>query len=194
LPQPLLVDGEPVFTEEFNRLPPVEPVFTVASSTWRSTYFSVRSAFKTSLVKSKTFPVPWVIVLSGRRSPWPALLKSEKFGNPTWSFIYQIESLGQLPRDFNGYGSEAPNDESIRLASQVVLAAKKIRPTRVLPSAQGGVAVYFVQGSKRGDIECLNTGEIVATMAGGQEDLRIWEIRAGDINKTVGKISDFLER
>jgi hypothetical protein len=115
-------------------------------------------------------------------------------GNATWESLHEVENLRLLQNNFNGYGSVAPNRRSIELASQVVLSATETRPTRVLASAQGGVAIYFVRGNKHGDIECFNSGELVATISDDEDLPRVWEIRPSEIKSAIRTISAFLER
>jgi hypothetical protein len=189
---PLLLEREPVFTKEPERLPQVDPISTKTSGRWLTNYFRIWYPVKRA--SSWNWFIPWIFV-----SPKPRFVLLDETlgsnsGRGTWQFIREIESLSELHDDFNGYGSEAPNDESIKLASQVVLSAVTIKPTRVVASAHGGVVIYFVRAGKRADIECLNTGEIVATISENLTLPRVWEIRAGEIKKTLGILSDFLER
>lgn len=182
---PQLLDRERVFTSEPPRTFEASARTTTSQVNWRPVYI---------WTAAKTFVKDPPVVVS---SPGHALLVAmqDKMASTIWPFIYAIENLRGLPRDFNGYGSDSPTSESIRLATAIVLRASKvIEPSRVVPSAQGGIVIYFVRGRKSGDIECLNSGDVVATLSDGRNLPEVWEIRESDIKKTLGEISAFLER
>src|ERR1700722_7664527 len=61
------------------------------------------------------------------------------------------------------YGAEGPRQEAIFWASQVLsrLEDDMMRPSRIVASADGGVAVCFVKGDLYAHIECFNDGMIL---------------------------------
>jgi hypothetical protein len=111
------------------------------------------------------------------------------------SFEDEIQRLRHLSNDFNGYLSEAPNDLSIGLTLRVMRsAAGTISPSRLVASAEGGVAIYFSNHRKQADIEVFNSGEMVASITDGQGRPEVWQVADGDIKTAIEKISNFLER
>src|ERR1700676_4197939 len=72
-------------------------------------------------------------------------------------FINSVEEMGNLHADWNGYDSESPNKFARDMAETILLStAGVIIPSRVAPSAQGGVGICFYNGELYADIECLN--------------------------------------
>lgn len=73
-----------------------------------------------------------------------------------------LTQLCSVPDDWNGYGSPAPTGEAIKIARAILntLWTERLIPRRVLPSAEGGVALVFSSASEnRAVIETLNTNE-----------------------------------
>jgi len=112
---------------------------------------------------------------------------------PLWDPIREVEKMQFVEDNWNGYGSEAPNQLARDIAEMVLLAAgKEIPVPKVLKSAQGGIAIYFISDEKRADIECLNTGEIIGTKAKDGSYLKVWEIKPTEIPAEISSIKDFL--
>ncbi|MCX7427994.1 MAG: hypothetical protein NTW96_20490 [Planctomycetia bacterium] len=91
----------------------------------------------------------------------------------------RLSRLESLESDWDSYGAEAPHRVSIDAARNVldVLAEADFEPASVDPSAEGGVCLSFRRGNRYGDIECFNSGEILAVTSSGGDDTRAWEIR-----------------
>jgi len=73
-----------------------------------------------------------------------------------------ISNLANLSADWNSYGSPVPSSTSIKSATKVLSDLNNIFmvPDKVLPSAEGGVAMTFLSESRnRAVIETLNNGE-----------------------------------
>ena len=73
-----------------------------------------------------------------------------------------LSQLSSVPDDWNGYGSPAPSDEAIVVARKIlnILWTERLVPRRVLPSADGGVALLFSSSNEnRAVIETLNINE-----------------------------------
>ena len=102
--------------------------------------------------------------------------------------------MGNLSPNWDSYGAEAPNDFSKRCAIIIVEMLKSfgIRPTEVSASAEGGVAILFLDGDRYADIECLNCGEILAVTYTGKQQPIVWEVEKTDtaITDTLGRIRD----
>jgi hypothetical protein len=73
-----------------------------------------------------------------------------------------LTQLSSVPDDWNGYGSPAPSAEAIGIAKTILntLWTERLLPRRVLPSAEGGVALVFSSANEnRAVIETLNSNE-----------------------------------
>jgi hypothetical protein len=95
----------------------------------------------------------------------------------------RLSTTVSLERDWDTYGAESPNDLARNLAASVldVLEEASLPPTRLTPSAEGGIAMSFVAGDNRGEIEIYNTGEIVAATYAGQTEPTVWELKDTDV-------------
>jgi hypothetical protein len=103
----------------------------------------------------------------------------------------EINRLGERCVEF---GLEAPNRVSIGAAETILMACVgfQVRPDRVVASAEGGVSVVFFNGAKRATLECLNCGDLVASIAKGSEPSQVWDFSPQAIYATVASISEFL--
>jgi hypothetical protein len=132
------------------------------------------------------------IVSSGSLSN-AAVIRSPLPSNQIADFINSVEEMKYLHVDWNGYNSEAPNKFARDMAESVLLsAARVIIPNRVAPSAQGGVGICFYNGDRYGDIECLNTGEILATISDGSGRPLVWEVRPSETWRALERISAYI--
>lgn len=104
-----------------------------------------------------------------------------------------VDAMTRMQPDWNGYGSEPPNEFSRDLAKQILLSATSVLvPNRVAASAQGGVGICFYQGNKYGDIECLNSGEILATISDGIHRPEVWEVKPSDSRGALERIGKYI--
>jgi hypothetical protein len=79
------------------------------------------------------------------------------------------------------------------MAETILLsAAKVIVPNRVAPSAQGGVGICFYNGERYGDIECLNTGEILATISDGSGRPLVWDVKPSETGRALERIVEYV--
>jgi hypothetical protein len=92
--------------------------------------------------------------------------------------------------------SEPPSDLAIAYAQAILaeLSWDRLAPSRVVASAEGGVAVCFVKGNKYSDIECLNNGSILGVTSDRRERPTVWEIDADPaaIARACSRIRKFL--
>lgn len=113
-----------------------------------------------------------------------AMLRSSEGSNFFRAKLGMIESearlkqLSKLREDWDSYGAEAPTDVSVNNASRVLKTLSEFSavPDGILPSAEGGIAICFVRDDSYADIECLNSGEILAVKYRGNEPPRVWEV------------------
>ena len=75
----------------------------------------------------------------------------------------RITDLLELPEDWNGQGSDRPNMVAARSCLAVIrlLGVDFSDYSRLVPSAEGGLAIVFFSGDTVATIECFNDGEIV---------------------------------
>ncbi len=116
----------------------------------------------------------------GLRAPDNSLFWSSKARFlEAWQRLRNTAILGC---GWDTYGAEAPNDVAHALAREIlsVLETDWLIPTRLMPSSEGGIAISFVEGDNRAEIEVYNTGEIVAAAYSAHSDPLVWELQDTD--------------
>ena len=114
-------------------------------------------------------------------------------------FANHFDKLEAIEKDRSLWpeGADAPSDLAITWALAVLqqLKADNLPPTRVVASAEGGVAICFVSGNKYVDIECLNNGAILGVTSNRRDRPTAWEIEPSVSNLTRAslRIRDFLK-
>lgn len=93
-------------------------------------------------------------------------------------------------------GAEAPTDMAMEWAQLVFdqLIRAELLPTKVVASAEGGVAYCFVAGDKYADIECLNSGALLGVTTNKRDRPFVWEIdpSANGIVRACETVEQFL--
>src|SRR5277367_6552075 len=93
-------------------------------------------------------------------------------------------------------GSELPNDVSVVWGKIILQKFREyaLPPSRVVATADGGIAICVVRGDKYADIECLNSGEILAVISDRKSSPIVWEIkhRSNEISLSVSRIRQFI--
>ena len=94
-------------------------------------------------------------------------------------------------------GAERPSDGTIAWASAMLeqLLVDEFPPTRVVASAEGGVAICFVNGNKYADVEFLNTGEILGVVSNRRDRPIVWEVgpNSAGMSGASARIRDFIQ-
>lgn len=90
---------------------------------------------------------------------------------------------------------ERPGEKAKNWAWLVLqqLGEDEFLPAKIVASAEGGVAVCFVEGDKYADIECLNSGEILGVISNRRDRPTVWEIEqsATGVASATVRISQF---
>jgi hypothetical protein len=91
----------------------------------------------------------------------------------------KINAMSKLSPNWDTYEAEPPSTEAMNLARELLVLAEreKFLPTDAVASAEGGVALSFTVGDRYADIECLNSGEILAVTVVGQQEPYVWEVK-----------------
>lgn len=93
-------------------------------------------------------------------------------------------------------GAQAPSGYACDWASIMLqrLQRERLLPTRVVASAEGGVAICFIDGNKYADVEFLNTGEILGVTSDRRNRPVVWEAEpsASDLARATDRIRMFL--
>jgi hypothetical protein len=125
------------------------------------------------------------VVLGGVRSVkviWQELPASGNGGSvpsgpgTAWqNWFDKLESFAALRDGWNSYTAPKPNELSIRTARQFleVLQAASYEPTRVAPSAMGGVAITRRAGPRKVFVEFYNDGRVYALFSEPPSGMRM---------------------
>jgi hypothetical protein len=88
-----------------------------------------------------------------------------------------LASYHRLPTGWDGAGAAAPNGSAVSLALDVLEEFWElgVQPTRIAPTVEEGVLIEFRTGEGAGNVECFNSGEILAALNTGEAP-EVWEI------------------
>ena len=97
----------------------------------------------------------------------------------------RLTTTVSLEQDWDTYGAESPNDVARTLAAKILdlLEEEMLPPTRLVPSVEGGIAMSFVEGDNRAEIEIYNTGEVAAATYSAGSEAVVWEL--GDMDAAL---------
>src|SRR5580700_5290337 len=61
-----------------------------------------------------------------------------------------LDRISNMETDWDSYGAEAPSANAIRASKEILagLAEALILPSTIVPSAEGGVSIYFMTGDR----------------------------------------------
>jgi hypothetical protein len=108
----------------------------------------------------------------------------------------QLEKLRDLSKDWDTYKADPPNDFALDRAKEIlsILIESDFPPTRIMASVEGGVGFVFTHKDKYGDIECLNSQEIVAVIYDRKTEPDAWSVAldSQSIRLAINKIRSFL--
>lgn len=117
--------------------------------------------------------------------------------NNSTPFSEHRQKLGMLESDPSLAGeADAPNAFSIAWAEILLDQLERMQfvPTRVVASAENGIALCFVAGGRYADVECLNSGEIMAVTSERGEEPEVWTVpqSIGALTDTLLRIRNFI--
>jgi hypothetical protein len=94
----------------------------------------------------------------------------------------KLNDMGKLAPNWDSYGAQPPTAEARDCAREILilLQSQSFPPSTIVPSSEGGVAICFLESDKYADIECLNTGEILAVTYKGNDEPYVWDVDLED--------------
>jgi len=100
----------------------------------------------------------------------------------------KIRQFRELRDGWDSYGAPAPQPSTIENVGKVLalLEPFDLLHTKLIPSAEGGVAVFFSNGTKRAYLEFQNSGDVVLAMYDRQSEPEVIELTESDADKTRG--------
>src|SRR5208337_879542 len=89
-----------------------------------------------------------------------------------------LHACATLPDNWDSYGAAKPAKHSVEVADRFLqrLFAELFMPSRVVPSAEGGMALYFNNDNKTAYVEYRNSGKVILAMFDDHSDPIIVEL------------------
>ena len=100
----------------------------------------------------------------------------------------ELHRISNLEADWDSYGAEAPSATAIRASQEVLeeLAGALILPSTIVPSAEGGVSIYFMTGDRTVYIENYNQGSQVLVMYDRHGNTEVLEVGRDIVRADIG--------
>lgn len=130
----------------------------------------------------------------GSRDARDEIFRSSVYWPAKAAFIdarWRLKATASLADDWDTYGAEPPTGAARALAARIldILEESLMPPSRLMASAEGGIAMSFVEGHNRAEIEIYNSGEIaVATYSGQSEPV------VRDVTDTESALNDAVDQ
>jgi hypothetical protein len=106
-----------------------------------------------------------------------------------------LDGISNMERDWDSYGAAPPGANAIRASKEILdeLAGALILPSTIVPSAEGGVSIYFITVNRTVYIESYNQGSQMLVMYDHNANTEVLEIGRDILLSEVGsKILAFL--
>ena len=108
----------------------------------------------------------------------------------------ELERLRRVQDDWDSCGAESPSESAIRMATAVLAELNELGlvPNVICPSTDGAVCIEFWREGKYADIECFNSGEILAVTSNyaNNENPLIWNALEPSLRDTILLIKTFI--
>jgi hypothetical protein len=97
-----------------------------------------------------------------------------------------LDAYATLPDNWDSYGAAKPARHCIEATDRFLerLFAELFMPNRVIPSAEGGMAVYFNSDKKTAYVEYRNSREVILAMFDDHSDPIIIELTESDADES----------
>lgn len=123
-------------------------------------------------------------------------------GVPEYEQLFRGTVMKDFCEYFNSLDEDeyvpAPNEQSMDSAWRLFcrLSLRQLRPTRIMPSPEGGVALCFSRRTGRyADFECFNSGQTMIAMSNGY-DVEVFGVDLGNdegVDRVIFQIREFLD-
>ena len=121
----------------------------------------------------------------------------QNVGQVQGEWVMKIASMTQLKAGWNGYHAPPPSAKAIGMAENFLdlLLGIDIKPSRLAPSAVGGVGITRRKNDRRVYVEFFNNGRIFALFSDGVTDPISTEIPPGRLGflKLIGDMGAYLD-
>ena len=108
----------------------------------------------------------------------------------------RLEQLAKLPANWDSYGTENPSRMAIITALAIAKAFVEfdLLPDAISASSEGGVAICFMRNQRYADIECFNSGDVLAVRYSKNDEPKAWVVEPSPdaTNATIRTVSAYL--
>jgi hypothetical protein len=89
-----------------------------------------------------------------------------------------LDRISNMGRDWDSYGAKPPSANAISASKEILaeLAGALILPSTIVPSAEGGVSIYFMTGNRTVYVESYNQGSQALVMYDQNGNTEVLEI------------------
>jgi hypothetical protein len=96
-----------------------------------------------------------------------------------YSRLEELRLAASVSDDWDSYGAPAPTRDSVDRTRRLLehMKNRQFLPTTIVPSAEGGIAAYFISGTRTAYVEYRNSGETVIAMYDAVGEPAIKELR-----------------
>jgi len=100
----------------------------------------------------------------------------------------ELHRISNMEPGWDSYGAEPPQANAITASEEILeeLAGALILPSTIVPSAEGGVSIYFMTGNRTVYVESYNQGSQVLVMYDQQGNTEVLEVGRDILRSDVG--------
>ncbi len=105
-----------------------------------------------------------------------------------------IQALGHVQNNFDGYGTDAPSEDAVRIAAEALSISRDLGliADRAVASSAGGVFIYFKSPGRYAHLEVFNDGDIISAWKHQGEALSAIEVQHDDLRGCIAKLNGFI--
>ena len=134
------------------------------------------------------------------RNDWSRRLEQSTFLTIKYGLIDAegaLHRISNLETDWDSYGAEPPSADAVQASREILMeiAGAQILPSTIVPSAEGGVSIYFMTktGNRTAYVESDNQGSQVLVMYDRDGTTEVLEVGHDIPGSDVGgRISEYL--
>lgn len=108
--------------------------------------------------------------------------------------VRRIAELSNLRDKWIDGEADPPNETAASNARNVLAILEFVgaEPTHIGASTDEGICISFIRDGRYADIECYNSGDILAVKADRDSTPIVWTVREGELRGAVDEIARFI--
>lgn|GEM_PF-5369142 len=95
----------------------------------------------------------------------------------------RLQQLAAMNVNWDSYGTEQPTQTAVSNAASIAktFIEAGLIPDAITASSEGGIAICYIRDQRYADIECFNSGEVLAVRYNATQDPQAWVIHANTV-------------